>query len=313
MAWGTIHGDLHWENVMLASPDNWWLIDYGLTGPGPVLFDFIELEVYLRTMVLAKESALPGGNPGFRVGPAGKPLGQAAGATFGEPHALHGRGGYPHIRRMARRYVLTDFFEYWRFLFAYAMALAKYYPTQDQWQSAERTGDVVAKLEQKGRTTFHAFALALVLGRAIFGDQRRGRVPRVNYRFVPFGTVLDTQPKAVALDVGQGCKPGVLDHHFAGGSQDYAATLVVRHPELLVQHVQDVPTDEVTWILHERPDFDCVASLLLAWHRIKHGFFPPAQAAPRRIHVAGRRRGRIHGYERPCPSRRLPSFKRASA
>ena len=276
VAWGTIHGDLHWENVMLASPDNWWLIDYGLTGPGPVLFDFIKLEVYLRTMVLAKESALSCAEIlGFELALLENPLGELPERPLENPTLCMAAAAIRTIRRMARRYVLTDFFEYWRFLFAYAMALAKYYPTQDQWQSAERTGDVVAKLEQKGRTTFHAFALALVLGRAIFGDQRRGRVPRVNYRFVPFGTVLDTQPKAVALDVGRGCKPGVLDHHFAGGSQDCAATLVVRHPELLVQHVQDVPTDEVTWILHERPDFDCVASLLLAWHRIKHGFFPP--------------------------------------
>ncbi len=54
--YGIIHGDLHWGNILVengtAEPQA-WLIDYGRTGLGPIVFDPIELEVNLLVNVLA--------------------------------------------------------------------------------------------------------------------------------------------------------------------------------------------------------------------------------------------------------------------
>ena len=67
MAWATIHGDLHWENIMAEGPANWSLIDYGLTGNGAVLYDFVKLETYLRMTVLAPDQAM--GAPSPKIAP----------------------------------------------------------------------------------------------------------------------------------------------------------------------------------------------------------------------------------------------------
>jgi hypothetical protein len=42
-----IHGDLHGRNVIVGHQGQPFYIDFGKTGPGPTLFDFIKYEVYL--------------------------------------------------------------------------------------------------------------------------------------------------------------------------------------------------------------------------------------------------------------------------
>jgi hypothetical protein len=55
---GIIHGDLHWKNVLVDTAKSTqpkelaWLIDFGHTGYGPLIFDAIELEVDLLVSVL---------------------------------------------------------------------------------------------------------------------------------------------------------------------------------------------------------------------------------------------------------------------
>jgi hypothetical protein len=52
---GIIHGDLHWRNVLVENGHTRptaWLIDFGHTGYGPIIFDAIELETDLLVSVL---------------------------------------------------------------------------------------------------------------------------------------------------------------------------------------------------------------------------------------------------------------------
>jgi hypothetical protein len=47
---GIIHGDLHWRNILIENGErgpSTWLIDYGRTGLGPIVFDAIQLETDL--------------------------------------------------------------------------------------------------------------------------------------------------------------------------------------------------------------------------------------------------------------------------
>jgi len=53
------------------------------------------------------------------------------------------------------------------------------------------------------------------------------------------------------------------------------AGLVCAHPELIEECKAAKSPEEITWIIHEHPDFDAVSSLFLAWHLATCGFFPP--------------------------------------
>jgi len=48
-----IHGDLHSRNVLVAGANYPHYIDFGMTGEGPVLYDFIKLEIYVLFWNLA--------------------------------------------------------------------------------------------------------------------------------------------------------------------------------------------------------------------------------------------------------------------
>jgi len=52
---GIVHGDLHWRNILVEnsrSRSPGWLIDFGRTGIGPIVFDAIELETDLLVTIL---------------------------------------------------------------------------------------------------------------------------------------------------------------------------------------------------------------------------------------------------------------------
>lgn len=51
LQWATIHGDLHGNNIMVDDDDHPWIIDFGRTQRGYLLFDVTELMQYLLTRV----------------------------------------------------------------------------------------------------------------------------------------------------------------------------------------------------------------------------------------------------------------------
>jgi hypothetical protein len=85
----------------------------------------------------------------------------------------------------------------------------------------------------------------------------------ITFEFVPYGSRLDPQPGTIVLDVGMKMVPGVIDHHQPGAEPECAASLVVKHPGLVLDHI---PTAEglVKIITHRLPDFDALSSVFLA-------------------------------------------------
>ncbi len=305
-ALGIIHGDLHWDNVMLESPSNWRLIDYGLTGSGPILFDYIKLETYLRLKVLSRDSSItPTQLLEFERALVNNPIGRLADAPPLPPVLAKAADAIRTIRRLARPYLRNDFFDYIHFLFAYALALAKYYPAPEQWETVKTDAAGKKKCENLSREFFYVLAPVLVLGRLIkwnqVAHQRRDKPADfpLSLHFVGHGETLIPKPDMVSLDVGNASVPGVIDHHFKGLSKDSSprctAQVVWQQPELVSQHVGLNPVENVTWVTHTGPDFDAVASTYLAWHLACFGFFPPGAAEIGEVFRAGGCRKRISG------------------
>jgi hypothetical protein len=70
--------------------------------------------------------------------------------------------------------------------------------------------------------------------------------------------------------------PGVLDHHFPEAENECAASLVVKHPELVLDHLRPAgrPADAfgpVTIITHVLPDFDALAAVFLSLRLLETG------------------------------------------
>lgn len=98
----------------------------------------------------------------------------------------------------------------------------------------------------------------------------------VRYEFVGFGTRCATAPGRLVLDVGMAQAPGVLDHHFPEAECECAASLVVKHPELVLDHLRPGgrPADAfgpVTIVTHTLPDFDALAAVFLSVRLLETG------------------------------------------
>jgi len=92
----------------------------------------------------------------------------------------------------------------------------------------------------------------------------------VLYKFVHYGMVLEPQKNTLALDVGMKTLPGVIDHHHPDAEAECTASLVIKHPHLVLGHVNkntlenDGDTSQALRIItHRLPDFDAVASIFL--------------------------------------------------
>jgi hypothetical protein len=98
----------------------------------------------------------------------------------------------------------------------------------------------------------------------------------VRYEFVGFGTHCVSTPGRLVLDVGMTQGPGVLDHHFPEAEYECAASLVVKHPELILDHLRPAgrPADAfgpVTVVTHTLPDFDALAAIFLSLRLLETG------------------------------------------
>ena len=285
IAWGTIHGDLHWDNIMLENPANWWLIDYGLSGKGPILFDFIKLELYSRRQLIAK---LKGITPDlllkFELELIDNPFGELPFRNIELYQLQKAAMVIQTIRQFARPYIIGNFYDYLRMLFIYAVAFGKYYPAEKNWESAKNDSEKSEKLRELKFQFFTIFSAALSIARVLKWKELSSKKQRLKYEFLPMGSVADPDPGKIMLDVGSRCEPGIIDHHLNPESQskkmvdvyeDSATALVFHKPELVSQHLTGTNVDEITWVVHEHPDFDCVSAVYLSWNIEKLGYLPP--------------------------------------
>jgi hypothetical protein len=92
-----------------------------------------------------------------------------------------------------------------------------------------------------------------------------------HYEFVNYGERLGPVPGRLVLDVGMAMVPGVLDHHQPNAEAECAASLVVRHPDFVLDHVARTPEGPLTFVTHKLPDFDGLSAIFLAQRLIETG------------------------------------------
>lgn len=109
---------------------------------------------------------------------------------------------------------------------------------------------------------------------------------QIRFSFVPYGTVAQPEPHTLVLDVGMKAVPGVIDHHQPDADCECAASLVVRRPELVLDHIpagslEGAPGNgrSLTIVTHRMPDFDAAAAAFLALRLIDRGEVDPAMTA----------------------------------
>ncbi len=82
------------------------------------------------------------------------------------------------------------------------------------------------------------------------------------FEFVPYGSVLEPRPGTIVLDVGMRTVPGVIDHHHPAAEPECAASLVVKYPELVLEHIPS-GSGQVRIVTHRLPDFDALSASFL--------------------------------------------------
>ena len=98
----------------------------------------------------------------------------------------------------------------------------------------------------------------------------------IKYRasFVPYGSILAPETGKLALDVGNRLLPGVIDHHQPGAEEECAASLVLRYPHFVLDHLKGTPIEEITIITHVSPDLDAVTSAFFVHFLLTNGHLP---------------------------------------
>lgn len=100
------------------------------------------------------------------------------------------------------------------------------------------------------------------------------------YRFVPYGSRFNAEKDTLVLDVGMKTIPGVIDHHHPEAEPECTASLIAKHPSLVLDHIdrenisREIDQPYVLDIItHHRPDFDAVSSIFLVLKLVKTGRF----------------------------------------
>jgi len=101
--------------------------------------------------------------------------------------------------------------------------------------------------------------------------------------FVPYGEPFDPHPETIVLDVGMKTVPGVIDHHHPEAEPECTASLIAKHPELVLDHLsqfrsrapgESLPPLRI--ITHRLPDFDSLASIFLTLKLLETGQVDPS-------------------------------------
>ncbi|MBF0531329.1 MAG: hypothetical protein HQK55_19075 [Deltaproteobacteria bacterium] len=92
--------------------------------------------------------------------------------------------------------------------------------------------------------------------------------------FVPPGTVLVPALGRIGVDVGNLLGYGVLDHHQMESEDECAASLVMRYPHYVVDHLKGLPVEDITLVTHIRPDLDAVTAAFFCHCLLVEGHLP---------------------------------------
>jgi hypothetical protein len=105
----------------------------------------------------------------------------------------------------------------------------------------------------------------------------------VIYSFVPYGEHFDPLPATMVLDVGMRTVPGVIDHHHPEAEPECTASLIAKHPDLVLDHLGPFrssssggPLPPLRIITHRLPDFDALASIFLTLKLLETGRVDPS-------------------------------------
>ena len=100
----------------------------------------------------------------------------------------------------------------------------------------------------------------------------------VSYEFVNYGENLFPQPETIILDVGMKTVPGVIDHHHPEAEPECTASLIVKYPRLVLDHLKGSLGKETTQgpsslrvVTHRLPDFDALSSIFLVLKLLELG------------------------------------------
>jgi hypothetical protein len=95
----------------------------------------------------------------------------------------------------------------------------------------------------------------------------------LTFKFVNYGENLEPAAGTLVLDVGMRTVPGVIDHHHPEAEPWCTASLVVRHPSLVLDHIRPsgAGAAALTFVTHRLPDFDALASIFLSLKLIEAG------------------------------------------
>jgi len=91
----------------------------------------------------------------------------------------------------------------------------------------------------------------------------------VIYEFVPYGENLEPRPNTIVLDVGMKTMPGVIDHHHPNAETECTASLIVKYPSLVLDHIK-IP-ENLRIVTHRLPDFDALSSIFLTLKLLELG------------------------------------------
>jgi hypothetical protein len=104
----------------------------------------------------------------------------------------------------------------------------------------------------------------------------------ISYQFVNYGEDINPEIGALVLDVGMKTVPGVIDHHHPSAEVECAASLITKHPHLVLDHFKKEEMEgkkeealKLKIITHRLPDFDAISSIFLALRLLKTGRVDP--------------------------------------
>jgi hypothetical protein len=102
------------------------------------------------------------------------------------------------------------------------------------------------------------------------------------YRFVPYGSRFQAKKDTLVLDVGMETIPGIIDHHHPDAEPECTASLIVKNPSLVLNHIdrnkitkESAEPNVLHIITHRRPDFDAITSIFLVLKLLETGEVDP--------------------------------------
>jgi hypothetical protein len=100
----------------------------------------------------------------------------------------------------------------------------------------------------------------------------------ISYEFVNYGENLFPQPETIILDVGMKTVPGVIDHHHPEAEPECTASLIIKYPRLVLDHLKSGLGKETVQgpaslrvVTHRLPDFDALSSIFLVLKLLELG------------------------------------------